>query len=762
MSTDNQQIIRTAAVIGAGSMGSGIAAHLANAGVNVHLLDIPAEEGDRDARARAGVERQVKQRGFMDPEFAARVTPGNIEDHLDRLGEAEWIVEAVFEDLDVKHQTFAKIAAHRAPGTPVSSNTSTIPLAQLTEGMDADLLGDFAIIHFFNPPRVMRLVELVAGPQTSEGTVERLRAIAERQLGKVVVDCRDTPGFIANRVGNFWMSVGAALALDRGVRPELADTVFGKPFGVPRTGTFGLFDYVGLQLVPAIWGSLLKALPESDAYHRFDISSSPELKTLLDKGLTGRTGESGFYRGRGEVYDFAADDYRPIEKPDPAADPAVGDKTAAGVIATDSEAGRYARDVYLHTLAYCCAVADEIADTVEHIDLAIQLGYGWKRGPFALADAIGLDNLVDAYEASADFETTPELLSKAVAAGGFYPAGPAGETVLDGSGETAARLERAGVVTVAALTADAERIAGNDKAEVFALTGENEGVAVLTINTPMSSCHPDVLAVFREVAGLDGVHALVIAGDDERVFSAGADLGVLSGLAAAGEEEACADLMRDGVSSLEALRRAPFPVVGAVRGVALGGGLELLLHTDASAVHAETRLGFPEREVGLFPAWGGTARTLERAIDSGAEDPHAAAFELIMSAKKIPGAFPARAKGVLRPADRIVLSSDHVIAEALDLARELAGQDYSEPGVRDLPLRPADAPALEWTEGSETDARIGRAVAAVYTAGEGDPEAIPSDELTTRETAEAAAVLVLPANAERAAHMAKTRRPLKN
>ena len=147
MSTDNQQIIRTAAVIGAGSMGSGIAAHLANAGVNVHLLDIPADEGDRDARAKAGVERQVKQRGFMDPEFAARVTPGNIEDHLDRLGEAEWIVEAVFEDLDVKHQTFAKIAAHRAPGTPVSSNTSTIPLAQLTEGMDADLLGDFAIIH---------------------------------------------------------------------------------------------------------------------------------------------------------------------------------------------------------------------------------------------------------------------------------------------------------------------------------------------------------------------------------------------------------------------------------------------------------------------------------------------------------------------------------------------------------------------------------------------------------------------------------------
>ena len=229
--------ITTAAVLGAGSMGAGIAALLASGGIKVHLLDLPADGDDRDARARKGIETQVKRHGFTRPEYAERVTPGNTEDHLDRLAEADWIVEAVFEDIDVKRDTFAKVDAHRRPGTPVTSNTSTIPLETLLAESSEEFKGDFAITHFFNPPRVMRLVELVQGPDTRPEIADKLRQVLERDLGKVIVDCRDTPGFIANRIGSFWMGVGAQVAFDQGIAPEQADTAFGKPFGVPRTDT---------------------------------------------------------------------------------------------------------------------------------------------------------------------------------------------------------------------------------------------------------------------------------------------------------------------------------------------------------------------------------------------------------------------------------------------------------------------------------------------------------------------------------------------
>ncbi|MCH6196874.1 3-hydroxyacyl-CoA dehydrogenase/enoyl-CoA hydratase family protein [Corynebacterium mastitidis] len=723
--------IRTAAVFGAGSMGAGIAAHLANAGVRVHLLDIPAEGEDRDARAKKGIELQLKRRGFMRPEYAENVIPGNVEDHLDRLGEAEWIVEAVFEDLKVKQDTFRRIDAHRAPGTPVSSNTSTIPLADLLGGLDEGFRRDFAITHFFNPPRVMRLVELVAGPDTRPEVIDSLTQVLERQMGKVIVDCRDTPGFIANRIGNFWMAAGAHLAFEQGIAPEQADAAFGRAFGIPRTGIFGLFDYVGLQLVPAIWGSLLSALPDTDAYHRFDITRRPEFTTLLDKGLTGRTAESGFYRGRDEVFDFAAGDYRPRERYEAPRD-------ARELLTAESPEGRYAKDVLLTTLAYCCDTAPEICDAVDAIDSAMELGYGWKKGPFALADSLGVEWVAGLYEGEA-----PSLLQAAVRAGGFYGA----DTVLGSDGTPQAPRERAGVVTVAELVKDAEKIAGNEAATVYRRA---DGVALFTFTTPMNACSVEALAVMREVAQRTDVRALVIASDNPTAFCAGADLPTIARLAATGEAEAAYEVVRAGAESLQALRDAPFPVVGAVRGVALGGGLELLLHTDASVIHAETRVGFPERSVGLYPGWGGTVRVLERLVDLGVENPHERAFSALLNVKPLPAVnFP-----LLREADRVILSPDHVIAEAVELAGELA-EGYAPPAARELPLYPGE---LSFTEGSETDRAIGDALAREY-AGEGT---ISAHELGLRESKEASAVLVRPKNAERAMHMAKTRKPLNN
>ncbi|MEX3505595.1 3-hydroxyacyl-CoA dehydrogenase NAD-binding domain-containing protein [Corynebacterium sp. LK2510] len=722
--------ITTAAVIGAGSMGAGIAALMANAGINVHLLDLPGEGEDRDERARAGIATQVKRHGFQRPEFADRVTPGNTEDHLDRLAEAEWIVEAVFEDIDVKRDTYAKIDAHRSPGTPVTSNTSTIPLETLLGEASDEFKADFAITHFFNPPRVMRLVELVEGPDTRPEVADLLRRTLERDLGKVVVDCRDTPGFIANRIGSFWMGVGAQVAFDNGITPEQADAAFGRPFGVPRTGIFGLFDYVGLQVAPHIWGSLLAALPQDDAMQDYGVTDTPQFKELLEKGFTGRTADSGFYRGRDEVYDFTAHDYRPKDSVEVPA-------SATELMDSGTPEGDYAREVFRTTLQYCCDTAAEIADSVDQIDIAMELGYGWKKGPFALADSLGLD-----YVASL-FDATPALLDSARDAGGFYVDG----AVLGTDGTLRKRQERAGVVRVADLVADAEVVARNDGATVYKL---DDGIGVFVLSTPMNSVTDDVTALLQESGQWD-LRALVIANDEQRAFSAGANLPRLASLAGPdGDEAKRKATIRRGIEALLALRRAPYPVVGAVRGVALGGGMELLLHTDASVIHAETRVGFPERSVGLFPAWSGLVRLLERLLELGVDDPHATAFETLLNVTPV----PAVNVDFWRDNDRVIMSPDHVVEQALELARELAG-GYSAPADADLPL--TDEP-LAFDEGSATDAAIGEALAKVF-AGEGTAS---EQELGDRQVEAASDVLARPENRDRAEHMAKTRKPLKN
>lgn len=744
--------ISKAAVIGAGSMGAGIAAHLANSGAEVVLLDIPADGDDRNARAKKGIENQIKQHGLMDEAFASRITPGNIEDDLDKLGDVEWIVEAVFEDPKVKHDTFAKINAHRAPGTPVSSNTSTLPLTVLTEGMDEDMVGDFAITHFFNPPRVMRLAELVRSEKTSDKTAETLTRILEQQLGKVVIDCRDTPGFIANRVGNLWMAAGAAIALRDGITPDLADAAFGRPFGVPRTGIFGLFDFVGIQIMPSIWGSLLKALPENDAYHDYNITESDVFKGLLERGWTGRTGPGGFYREKGkEVLDVDSFEYRPRKNAGDFDDAALSEKKARDLMGHDTPAGNYAREVFLVTLRYCAETAPEIADTVEPIDHAMALGYGWKKGPFALADDIGLDWIVEQYG-----DDVPELVTKAKAAGGFYPSA---DQVLSTSGEVVPAADREGVVTVAEIAKDAEVIIDEEAAVVYRLP---EGIAVYSFRTPMNNCSPAALDVFKKVTERDDITGLLIANDEERAFCAGADLKVIASLSKAKDEKGIEEIIRKGRETFGALRSAPFPVVGAARGSALGGGMELILHLDAVVAHAELRVGFPERQVGLFPAWGGPLRLLERTVAAGVDNPHKQAYDFLLSAQVIPGAFLAQDYGLLvKGRDEILLSPDHVVAEALEVVRELA-KDYQAPQNKDLPLYPADAEALAYTQGSDVDAEIGAALARVYTAQDGDGESLSVEEMGKRETAQACGLLIQDPNADRAEHMAKTRKPLKN
>ncbi len=290
-------LFKKVAVIGSGVMGCGIAAQIANAGVPVLLLDIVPKDGARNSVAEAAVARALKTdpAPFMSAGAARLIETGNIDDDLGRVAECDWIVEVVVERLDIKQALYRKLDAVRRPGTAVSSNTSTIPLATLIEGMPESFARDFMITHFFNPPRYMRLLELVTGPLTDAALARRVGDFCDVAMGKSVVACKDSPGFIANRLGIFWMTGAMTATLDQGLTVEEADAVMGRPFGIPKTGVFGLMDLVGLDLGPHVNASLAGALPPGDEFHAIN-REAPMLQKMIAEGYTGRKGKGGFYR----------------------------------------------------------------------------------------------------------------------------------------------------------------------------------------------------------------------------------------------------------------------------------------------------------------------------------------------------------------------------------------------------------------------------------------------------------------------------------
>lgn len=654
--------VRRAAVVGAGSMGGGIAAQFANAGVPVLLLDVTAEQ------ARAGLARQVMAGAFMQSDLAALVETGGVEDDLSRLAEADWIVEAVVENLEAKQALFRRIEAVRRDGSVVSSNTSTIPLARLTEGLGPRFARDMVITHFFNPVRQMRLVELVVGPETAPESAARVRDAADRLLGKTVIDCRDTPAFIANRIGCYWMTVALMEAFAHGLTVEEADAVAGRPFGIPPTGIFGLFDLVGIDLLPPVWGSLLDALPEDDPHRAYPILAQPRVRAMIDAGWTGRKAGGGFYRvvkdaagKRREVMDLDSGAYRPERS-------LRLDDDLTALCARDDALGRYAWAVLSNTVVYAATVAVDIAAETASIDRALELGYNWRRGPFALADAFGCVPLVARLEAEG--RPVPSLLRRAAEEGGFHD----GPRVRATTGEWIPRVRPPGIVALADVPVIEEDAAAR-------LWDMGDGVACLEFRTKMNTFSPALLEVVGRAAARRDLRGLVLANEHPRAFSAGADLTHFVSLL--DDRPGLEAFLRQGQDVFRALRRAPFPVVGAPQGLALGGGCEVLLHCDAIQAWAEASLGLVERLVGIIPGWGGSTRlVLKQAarpdLPGGPLPPVAAAFQAIAGARRTASAAEARAMGFLGPADRITMNRDRLLADAKARVLELA-PDYTPP-----------------------------------------------------------------------------------
>ncbi len=773
--------IRTAAVIGAGTMGSGIAAHIANAGVPVLLLDIvPEGAADRSALARGAVARLLKAdpAPFMSRAAARLVEPGNLEDDLARLAEADWIVEAVVEDPRVKRDLYARIAAAKRPGAIVSSNTSTIPLKALVKDLSPEFRAGFLITHFFNPPRYMRLLEVVAGPDTRDEAVEAVRAFADLRLGKGVVMARDTPGFVANRIGVYWLQTAINAAFDLGLTVEEADAVMGRPLGFPKTGVFGLLDLVGIDLVPAIARSLLATLPPDDPY-RAAYRDHPLITRMIADGCTGRKGKGGFYRPARhdgarvkESIDLAGGGYARSEQPRLDAVEAAKRGGPRALLEHPDRAGQYAWRVLSATLAYAAALAPQIADDIAAVDQAMRLGYNWQQGPFELIDRLGADRLAARLEAEG--RAVPPLL-QAARAGGFYRVEHGRLLRMTFAGDYAPLVRPAGVLLLGDVKRAGTPLLRNPSAALWDI---GDGVTCFEFTTPMNTLDTGTMALLEEAVALTAgrYRAMVIHNEGEN-FSIGANLGQVLFAANIAFWSRLEEAIAAGQRALKAVKYAPVPVVGAPSGMALGGGCEMLLHCAAIQAHAESYIGLVEAGVGVVPAWGGcTELLLRHAADpdrpGGPMPPINRAFEAIALARLARSAAEARDMRILRRGDGITMNRDRLLADAK--ARAVALADGYRPPAPPVPLhlpgRSAQASLAMAVDGfrrlgraTPHDAAIAAALAMVLSGGNADlTDETNEDTLRALECQAFLALIRTPATLARMAHMLNTGKPLRN
>lgn len=690
-------------VIGAGVMGSGIAAQVANAGFQALLLDIvPAGAADRNVLAKAAVAKLAvaEPAPLMSKAAAKLIEIGNVEDDLKRLAECDWIIEAVTERADIKQALYKKIDAARKHGSILSSNTSTLPLHVLMAGMPENLKRDFCITHFFNPPRYMRLLEIVAGPETRADVIDAVTAFADEKLGKAVVKAKDTPGFIANRIGVYWIQCAITAALELGLSVEEADAVMGRPIGAPKSGVFDLLDIVGLDLQPHIDASLRAALPKTDAYQALS-SDFPLLQKMIAEGLTGRKGKGGFYRlnktggvKTKEVIDLKTGEYRKLAKVTPES----VDAAKAGLralVSHQDRGGKFAWIVLSKLLSYVTELVPQIADHIADVDLAMRTGFNWKLGPFQMIDQLGASWFAEKLDQ--EKMPVPKLLAEAAKQGGFYKALPDGQTQLASDGRYLPIVRPAGSMRLADIKQQSQPLAKNSSASFWDL---GDGVACLEFHSKMNSLDPDSMTMAARAIDIvsKDMKALVIYNDGEN-FSVGANLGLALFSANIGVWPMLEELVAQGQQVMKALKFAPFPVIAAPSGLALGGGCEFIMHCSAVQAHAETYMGLVEVGVGIVPGWGGCKEMLIRFCPgaSGPQGPMPAvmaAFEQISLAKVSKSAAHAKELNYLRKTDGITMNRDRLLPDAKALALRLA-QDYRPPQPIELRLPgPTGAAAL--------------------------------------------------------------------
>jgi 3-hydroxyacyl-CoA dehydrogenase len=728
--------IRQVAVLGAGTMGSRIAAHIANAGIPVVLLDIVHPETPADAPTAARNQlalaaldalKKSKPAAFYALDSARLITPGNFDDDLARIAACDWIVEAVAENLDIKRALLAKVEQHRKPGAIVTTNTSGLPVASVVEGMPDDLRAHFFGTHFFNPPRYMRLLEIIPTPATDPAGVAAVSHFCDQRLGKAVVRSNDTPNFIANRIGTFHMMNAMRLMMAQGLTIEEVDALTGTALGWPKTGTFRLGDLVGLDVLVHV-ATNFAAQAERIGDERADVGLPPFAATMYERKWLGDKTQQGFYKKAGKddqgrdlrlALDWRTLEYHPSQRPKfPALDMAKSLEQAAARIpqllhsaaATSTDAAKdkaaafywpLLTELFTYAANRLPPMPHPITDSIVEIDTAMRTGFNWELGPFEMFDAAGVRATTDKMRALG--QPIAANVEKLLAAGGgsdeatWYkddPTVPSGRLYFDpASGQYKPVPAPEGTASLAIIKAARGVVRKNAGASVIDL---GNGVAAIELHSKMNALGDDIVSLITQTLKpasqqAAGFEAFVITGDSQN-FSVGANLMQLLLTMQDGEWDEVDLAVRAFQSMTQAIKFCPRPVVVAPYGLCLGGGVEIALHAAARHPHAELYMGLVEASVGLIPAGGGCKEMLLRAIEVGGAgrtdlrgdelpifDALRKNFETIAMAKVSTSAAEARALGFLRPADTITMNRARLLTDAATHARAIADAGYSAP-----------------------------------------------------------------------------------
>jgi 3-hydroxyacyl-CoA dehydrogenase len=798
--------IKRVVVIGSGTMGGGIAAHAANAGLPVHLLDVAPKELTPDEEKKglkldspavrnrvvvASLERLKKSSpaAFFTPESAALVTVGNLEDDFGRVAEADWIVEAIVEQLGPKRELMSRIERARKPGSIVTSNTSGLPISSIAEGLSEDFRAHFLGTHFFNPPRYMKLLEVIPTADTSPEVVAFVTEFAERRLGKGVVVCKDTPNFIANRLGSVLGASTLGFVLENGYTVEEADAILSPLIGRPKTGLFRLQDLVGLDVSSSVGENLYGLIPDDETREVLRNQNLGSLRTTqMERGRLGDKTGQGFYKkppkgGKADILslDLETFEYRERREPDvPSMKEAQKIKSLPErvrfVLEQDDKAGRLARHAVYHTLGYASRRVPEITDRLADVDRAMRWGYSHELGPFELWDALGVRETADAMEKEG--ARVAPWVGEMLDAGhetfyrreggtlSFYD--PARRAYVaeaaDGQGVSLAHLKSSGRV-----------VRENRGASLVDL---GDGVACLEFHTKLNTLDGDVREML--LASVEAVEAGdwrgLVVGNEAADFSVGANI---SGAGGFGEIERAVKGMQD---ALAAVRFCSKPVVTAPAGRTLGGGCEVSMAGARAAAAAETYMGLVEVGVGLVPAAGGCKELVRRVVSppmraTGNADPVPflqQALQSIAAAKVSTSAAEARAFGYLTDADLVVMNRDHQLAEAKRLVLELSDAGYAPParGAKNCYAAGRDALAAlsaglyVMQQGgymSEYDLHVSQKVAWVLCGGRlSSAQWVDEQYFLDLEREAFVSLCGEPKTQERITHMLSTGKPLRN
>ncbi len=800
--------IEKAAVLGAGTMGAQIAAHLANAGIPALLLDIvprelTAEEQAkgltlespqvRNRIARAGLEaaKKAKPAAFFTPDKAALVSVGNFDDDLKQLKDCDLVIEAVVENLEIKRSLFERVEQHRKPGSVIASNTSGIPIRSLAEGFSEDFRAHFIGVHFFNPPRYMKLVELIRTEWTRPEVSCALFGFLDQRLGKGVVAAKDRPNFIANRIGTFGALVTMKTMLEDGYSIEEVDKLTGQPVGRPKTATFRTFDLVGLDVFGHVIKNLYENLPEDDEREVF---IAPEFLTgMIGRGILGNKTKGGFYKrqkGEGEkqeiwTLDVASLEYKPSEKVKlPALDMAKNIENTPerlkSLVWSKDRAGAFLWKTFSRTLRYAAARIPEIADTVVEVDRAMKWGFSWELGIFESWDAIGVEKSVARMREEG--QSIPENVQKMLDAGAksFYKEEQGQKFYFDfASGDYVPLAETPGVIILKSVKDRTAVIKKNAGASLIDL---GDGVACLEFHSKMNAIGGDTLQMLKQsLSEVEKNFVGLVVGNQGVNFSVGANLMLL--LLEAQEEnwEEIDMIVRAFQNATMSLRYSAKPVVVAPFQMTFGGGCEMALHADRVRAASETYMGLVEVGVGLIPAGGGTKEMTLRVLDSipkGVTDADPfpfikRAFETIALAKVATSGEEARSLGFLSADDSISMNSDRLIADAKQEALSLAATGYVQPQQR-TDILALGNPALstlklgihQMVRGgfiSEYDALIGTKLAHILTGGDlNHPTRVSEQYLLDLEREAFLSLCGERRTQERIGHMLKSGKPLRN